>query len=262
MRQLGPGGSLYGEARELVTGIVNRVVEALLGEGFGEVVVADAHGEMVNIDPLRLRRGVRLVRGFPRPLSMLTGARGSSLAVLLGYHAGAGVLSTLSHTYTGDIAGVTLNGEPASEYLLNSMLLGEWGVPVGLVAGSSMLRGEVERWTPWAVWLPLKTETGYLSAVSPSLEEIGEALERAVGEAVARLRRGELRPLEPPGTVELCVEMTNPLYTELPALIPGVERRSDTTVCTRAGSMEEAYKTFEAIAFLAWAARQMIRQAR
>ncbi len=257
--QLRPGGALYGEAREIATRLTNAVLEVLVDQGFS-VVVADAHGDMVNIDPTRLRRGARLVRGFPRPLSMLTGARGTQLAILLGYHARAGVLSVLSHTYTGSIARVAVNDEPASEYLLNSMLLGEWGIPVALVAGSAKLGEEVAKWTPWAVWVVLKNDTGYFSAESPPLEEAEEELRKATEEALERYRGNKLRPLKPPREIRLCIEFTAPFYTELPAQIPGVSRINDTTLCTKTDTMEQAYKVFEAIAFLAWATKQMITQ--
>jgi len=257
--QLGPGGSLFNEAREIITRLTRAVAEVLLDHGY-RVVVADAHGEMINIDPLKLPRGVELVRGFPRPLSMLTGAKGAKFAIFLGYHARAGTHSTLAHTYAGDITLVTLNGHPASEYLLNAMLLGEWGIPLAMVAGSAKLGEEVEKWTPWTTWLPLKQETGYLSATSPPLEEVEEQLKQATRQAIQKAEKGEIKPLQPPKPVELCVQLSNPLYTELPEQIPGVQRINDTTICTTAESFEQAYKTFEAITFLAWATKQMLKQ--
>ena len=115
-------------------------------------MVADSHGLMVNIEPQQMQRGVEVVRGFPRRLSMVASARGSSYAVFPGYHARAGVDSVLAHSFLSRVVyGLTVNGLEATEYLFNALLLGEWGVLVGLVAGSSELGREVEQYTPWTV---------------------------------------------------------------------------------------------------------------
>ena len=73
--QLRPGGAFYGEAREIATRLTNTVLEVLVDHGFS-VVVADAHGDIVNTDPTRLRRGTRLVRRFPRLLVNAYGGSG------------------------------------------------------------------------------------------------------------------------------------------------------------------------------------------
>ncbi len=251
-----PGWSLFQEMRRVATRLTRVVAGVLAARGY-RVAVADSHGYMVNIDPLGLPRGVTLVRGFPRALSMVAGARGSSFAIFLGYHAAAGEASAFSHTYSGSVVHrVTLNGEPASEYLLNAMLLGEWGVPVALVAGAAELRAEVERHTPWAAFTPLTESLGYLATASRSIEELEEELRAATEEAAAKAERGEARPLKPPSRVRLCVEFHRPLYAETASLIPGSEMEAPTRVCYTASTVEEAYRVFEAMVYLAgWSLR-------
>ncbi len=264
MPWLMPGWSLFGELRRVATRLVAAVAERLREHGRG-VVVADSHGLMVNVDPVELPEDVELVRGFPRLLSMVSGARGAVYAVFLGYHAAAGAASLFSHTYSGSVVyRVEVNGVEASEYLLNAMLLGEWGVPVAVVAGAEELGGEVERYTPWAVFVPLVRSMGYAASASRGLGYAARRLAEAVDEAEERLRRGELEPLRPrEGGVELCVEMVSPLYAEAASLVPGVERRGGRRVCYRAGSMEEAYKAMEAMVYLgAWARRVLLDQAK
>ncbi|MEB3806225.1 MAG: M55 family metallopeptidase, partial [Desulfurococcales archaeon] len=67
---MSPGDSLYGELREIMTHITNVVVDELYRQGAVEVVVADSHGAMVNIDPFKLDKRASLLRGYPRPMSM------------------------------------------------------------------------------------------------------------------------------------------------------------------------------------------------
>lgn len=249
--QLMPGRSLFSELRSVATRLT-RLAAALLVEQGYSVVVADSHGLMVNIEPQQMPRGVEVVRGFPRSLSMVAGARGSSYAVFLGYHARAGVDSVLAHSFSSRVVyRLTVNGLETSEYLFNALLLGEWGIPVGLVAGSGELGKEVERYTPWAVWLPLSRSTGYLSSVSPSIEEVEEDLREAVKESIRRSRAGELKPLRMGwDAVEVCIEFVSPAYAETAALMPGTARDTGRRVCYRAASVEDAYRAMEAMVYL------------
>ncbi len=252
--QLGPEGRLWGEARRIATRLTRIVAEELLALGYRRVYVADSHGLMVNLEPEQMPRGVVLVNGFPRrpPAMVPLLDPKPDVAVFLGYHARAGVASVLAHTYAGRyVREVRVNGKPASEYLLNAYYLGEQGVPVGLVAGSEELMGEVEAETPWAVTLPLKKSLGYVSAASPSLEELEEALRGAVREMDARLRRGILRPLEPPRPVKIEVELANPIYADVSELLPGVERVDGITVAFTSATMEEALRILELLLY-AW----------
>ncbi len=258
-----PGWSLFNEMRMVMSRLV-RVVASRLQEHGRRVVVADSHGFMVNVDPLELPGDAELVRGFPRTLSMAMGARGARYAVLLGYHAGAGSDSAFSHTYSGSVVHeVTLNGRSVSEFLLNAFLLGEWGVPVALVAGSEELRGEIQAYTPWAVFVPLVRSVGYAATVSRSIGWAEEELIRAVDEAESRADDGSLKPLTPPSRPRICVTFHSPAYAETASLIPGAERAEPRTVCYSAENMEEAYRAMEAMVYLgSWARRVLQDQAR
>ncbi len=250
--QLGPEGRLWSEARRVALRLVRVVAERILERGYS-VVVADSHGLMVNIDGSGLPRGVALVSGFPRtPPSMVPLVEGVVTAVFLGYHAGSGVYSVLAHTYAGRyVLEIRVNGVRASEFLLNAMYLGEKGVPVGLVAGSEELMGEVERFTPWAERVVLKKSLGYHAAISPPLPEIEERLSEAVSRMLVKLERGVLRPLEPSRPVHLEIVHTSPFYAEVTSLIPGARRKNPVTVELRTDSMEEALRLLE-LALYAW----------
>ncbi len=243
---LSPGRPGYQDARRVASRLVDVVARELLDLGY-DVVVADSHGYMSNVDWLELPRGVKLVYGYPRPHSMVYGGEGARFAVFLGYHGGAGSPSTLSHTYSmRAIYRIVIGGVEASEYLLNAYALGEMGVPVGLVAGSAELRSEVEKHTPWAVFVELKKSASYAAAVSPSPEEVYEELRRAVREAHRRAVEGELKPLKPRSTV-FEVEFTQPIYADVASLAPGVERLDGRRIRFDLGSVVKGVDLLELI---------------
>ena len=134
-------GTLYDEARRIATKVTLTVAEELHKNGFDEVVIADSHGPMVNLLIDDLPEYVEIVRGYPRPLSMVSGIEGCGVALFLGYHAKFGTAkSTFDHTYSGaSINRVEVNGIVVSEFLLNAYVAGESGVPVVMVAGEAKL---------------------------------------------------------------------------------------------------------------------------
>ena len=50
---------------------------------------------------------------------------------------------TIAHTYSRRPVETRLDGRPTGEYGLNALVLGAWGIPVGLVAGDDALAEEV-----------------------------------------------------------------------------------------------------------------------
>ncbi len=250
---LSPEQRLWSEARRVATRLARITAEELTRLGYTRVIIEDAHGVMVNIDPFELPRGAWLLNGLPRhPPSMVYLPEPVDIAVFLGYHARAGSDSVLAHTYAGRyVHEVRVNGQPASEFLLNAFYLGEKGVPVGLVAGTEELLEEVERYTPWAVKLPLKKSASFTSSYSPPLPEIEEALREALREMDARLRAGKTKPLKPSTPVTLEVVHTSPIYAEVTGMIPGAERVNPYTVRLKTRTMEEALRALE-LALYAW----------
>ncbi|MFA4639551.1 M55 family metallopeptidase [Pyrococcus kukulkanii] len=245
-------GALYNEARKVATRIVRAVAEELHAQEFEEVVVADSHGPMVNVIPEEMPDFVSLVRGFPRPLSMVAFAKGSDLAIFLGYHAKAGTsYATFDHTYSGaTIDRITINGIEVSECLMNAMLLGEWEIPVGLVAGDEALKKDLEL-LPWAEFVTLKKASGRYSAISPSLRKIEEELREKTRATVEKLRKKELKPFKLEKPIKVEVRFLNSAYAEVAELLPFIHRKSGKEVEFTAETMENAYKILEVLIFAA-----------
>ncbi len=223
---------LWSEARKIATTIVAEVSKALLENGYNEVVIADSHGDMVNIDPFELPSGTFLVRGYPRLRSMISGAEGSSVALFIGYHAGFGTrLATFDHTYSGSsIQRVEINGTTCSEFLINMLALSEAKIPVIMVAGDAALENEVRKFAPWATFLPLKRSLSRYSSVSSSMHELLGSLRKATLESIESAKRGEPRLVSVEKPVNLRVTFLSTGYADVAEYLPWAKRIDGLTV--------------------------------
>ncbi len=110
--------------------------------GFDEALVKDAHDSARNIDPQGLPMYARLMRGWTgHPYCMMAGLDATFSGVAFtGYHAGAGMPGNpLSHTMDTCASAVTINGELASELMINCLIAAYERVPVLCVAGDQCL---------------------------------------------------------------------------------------------------------------------------
>jgi D-amino peptidase len=248
-----PGDPLFQELREISTRLAKLVSEKLLEKGYQEVVVADSHGSMVNVDPLKMPRGVKVIRGYPRPMSMVVGAEGSKAAFLIGYHSSPAAGGVLAHTYSGRIIQrVNLPGATdVSEYLLNAYALGEMGVPVALVAGDYVLKREVANHTPWAVFVTLQEPVGSMAGAARSIGEVEEDLSRAIDDAIAAIESGEAKPLKP-REPWIEVEFKRPWHADVASLFPCVERLDGLRVRLSCDRYLDNFKMLEGLVLAAY----------
>jgi len=241
-------GPLYEEARRIATKISLITADELNKNGFDKVIIADSHGPMVNLLIDDLPEYVEIVRGFPRPLSMVSGVEGCKTAMFLGYHAKFGTAkSTFDHTYSGaTINRVEVNEVPASEFLLNAYVAGELGVPVALVAGEAqLLDDDVKKIAPWAETVALKTSMSRLSAKSPSMVSIEKDLRIAVRKAVAGQKRVKSELLIAKKPVRMAINFLASQFADAAQLLPSIKRIDGLKVEYTTKSMADAYKTLE-----------------
>jgi D-amino peptidase len=252
--QLNIKRALYEEARKIATKITLIVADELHKNGFEEILIADSHGPMVNIHVEDLPEYVEIIRGFPRPLSMVAGVEGCAAAVFLGYHAKFGTAkSTFDHTYSGgSIRKVEVNGVETSEFLLNAYVAGELGVPAIMVAGEAqLLKDDVEKWTPWAETVALKDSLSRVSAISPSMAKLEKELREAVKKAASKLKTKKVKLLVAKKPVDMRVTFLVSHFADVAALLPTVKRIDALTIEYAAQNITEAYKTFELLVLAA-----------
>ena len=190
----------YGKGRALMVADVNAAIDGILEvDPEAEILVSDAHGGMINIEPEELNEAAVLVRGTPKPLTQMAGVDGSfDAAMFVGYHSKKGTLhGVLSHTISGrTIEKITVNGVEVGETAINAAIAGHHGVPVAFVAGD-------------------KATTLEAKALNPEIEE----------NAARGLRKlGKVKPFtfEPP--VEAVVRFTNARMADAVGFMPSAER--------------------------------------
>jgi D-amino peptidase len=253
--QLRLKGSLYEEARKVATKVTLVVAEELHKSGFDEIVVADSHGPMVNVLVDDLPEYVEIVRGFPRPLSMVSGVNECDAAVFLGYHAKFGTArSSFDHTYSGgSIRKVEVNGVEVSEFLLNAYVAGDFNVPVILVAGEAqLLENDVKKYAPWIETVTLKHSLSRVSAKSPSMVKIEKELREAVKRAASNFKPYTIANLlvaKKPVNMRITFLVSH--FADIAELLPTVKRVDGLNVEYVAKDMVEAYKMFEFLALAA-----------
>ena len=124
----------YEKGRALMVGDVNAAIEGIFEvDPEAEIVVSDAHGGMININPEELHQSAVLVRGSPKPLTQISGIDNSfDAAIFVGYHSMKGTLhGILSHTISGrTVESVTINGLEVGETGINGAIAGYFNVPL------------------------------------------------------------------------------------------------------------------------------------
>lgn len=262
-----PKDRRYPTSVALMVGETNAAIEGALAAGASDILVNDSHWNMYNLLPEDLHEAARVLQG-EKAWSMVAGAQGAvggespafDVALFVGYHARAGhARGTIAHTYSGRPVETRLDGRPTGEYGLNAMVLGAWGIPVGMVAGDDALAEEVDAWLPWAERVVVKEADGTHSAISVhprvARDRVRAGAERAVRRAGAGAGGGDagLQLLEVGRPVVIEVDYARGVVAGHAAIVPGAERVGDRTVRFVADDPVTAYRGFLAINRLAGA---------
>lgn len=229
--QLGPTGFEYGKFREIMTGEVRAAIEAARAAGATEFVVADSHGNAQNLLVDQLPDDIRVVRGFPRPLSMMQGIDAGFAAVFfIGYHGSEFADDAVrGHTFSSArLLGVKLNGTEVSEGIYNAAIAGHFGVPVALVSGDRAAVTQLQKAVPTVEGVVVKEGLGYHAAMSVTPSRGQTLIREGVARAMKRL--GEMRPHRVVTPIQLEVGFKLTLDAERASYIPGLTRADVHTV--------------------------------
>ncbi|MEX1171221.1 MAG: M55 family metallopeptidase [Chloroflexota bacterium] len=256
-----PADRRYATSVDLMVGETNAAIEGALAGGATDILVNDSHWNMYNLVAEAVDPRASVLQG-QKAWSMVAGAQpvgadrspAFDVALFVGYHARAGhPRGTIAHTYTGRPVETRLDGRPTGEYGLNALILGAWGIPVGLVAGDDALAGEVEAWLPWAERVIVKEADGGNSAISPHPSVARERVRAGAERAVRAAADGTLRVLAVAPPVVIEVDYPRGVIADHAAILPGAERVGDRTVRYASDDPVAAYRGFLALNRLATA---------
>lgn len=246
------GNPEYERARRLMTQEANAVIAGIYDAApDARVTVADVHGPYRNMIPEDLDERATFNRGKPKVMGMVDGIdRGYDCAMFVGVHGRAGTdPAALSHTFTGTILDVRVNGTSYGELGLNAAVAGAHGVPVVLVAGDQTVAIEArDLLGPEVLAVEVKESRAHMAAESLHPKVARAKLREAAARAI-RDRPG-VQPLKVASPVRVEVNLARPVYADLAAMIDDVTRIDGRTIGFTRPDMVNAYRVLRLITVL------------
>lgn len=243
-QQLGTAGFEYQKFRELMTEETNAAIAAAREAGATEFVVADSHGSFQNLLVDKLPADVQLVRGTPRPLTMMQGIDESFDGVIfIGYHASTmNSEGVRAHTMSSaNMADLRLNGVSVTEGAWNAALAGHFGVPILAVSGDEAAVKEVQGLVPGVEGAVVKWPYGFHAARVLSPEASRQVIRDAVKKGMARRTQIAAQKVKTPVEVEIRFKAYRP--AEILSWLPLFKRIDSHAVRFTAKDMLEATRT-------------------
>lgn len=242
-----PGTSQWERCRPLFTSDVNAAVTGFFEGGADEVLINEAHWTMRNLLLEQLDDRAQMLTGRHKGLTMVEGVQHDDVdgIAFVGYHAAAGAEGVLAHTYLANsLTGVWADGERASEGLLNSLVVAEFGVPVVLVTGDDRAIEDAGRYAPEARGVAVKDYVSRYAAVCRTPARTAADITEAAREATPLAARTAPAPRQE-HTVEL--EFDAEHLAGAATVVPGVEQKGERRVAYTSPDMYEGIRTFKAV---------------
>jgi D-amino peptidase len=242
-----PGTEQWQRCRRMFTSDVNAAVAGFFDGGANQVLINEAHATMRNLLLEELDPHAEMLTGRHKDLSMVEGIQHGDVdaVAFVGYHAGAGAEGVLAHTYLpNSITGVRVNGRPASEGRLNSLVAAEYGVPVVLVTGDDRACADGAEYAPLARAVAVKDCVSRYSAVCRPPEITAAAIRQAATEASKMSGRGEPARGQVFG-VE--VEVDAAQLAQAAAIVPTVRQTGERSVAYESPAAYEMIRTFKVV---------------
>ncbi len=208
---------------------VRAAIDGAFAAGAKEIVVTDAHGSGVNLDIEILGKDVTLIQRFNgHPDGMMFGLDDSfDAAMMIGYHSPASYGGNpLAHTLSSRrFHKFVLNGEIASEWLLNAFTAAVKGVPAVFASGDERLGEHIKTHHGEVLFHPTFSSHG-ASVVYQHPEKSLEAIRKLSEQAL----RKNIRPLPVPDGFRIEVTFANHMEAYRRSFYPGAKKTDDMTV--------------------------------
>ncbi len=220
----------YREFGKQMTQEVLAVCKGAKAAGVKDIWIKDAHDSARNMDPSAMPMEATLVRGWSgHPFMMMQEIDETfDAAIMVGYHSGSGSGGNpLSHTLTGRATEIRLNGQFATEFLVNAYTAAYVGVPTILVAGDWELATHVKKANGHIRTVGVNKGVGD-SSISIHPQVIVEQIEKATKEALS----GNLQAclLEMPESFVLEVDYAKAIHAYKSSFYPGASLVGDRLV--------------------------------
>ncbi|MCM0649251.1 M55 family metallopeptidase [Clostridium swellfunianum] len=228
--------------------MTNEVIAACQGAmaaGAEDIWIKDAHDSARNIDIKKLPKNTKLIRGWSRhPFCMMQELDESfDAAIMTGYHS-AGSLggNPLSHTLNNSkVNYIKINGEIASEFIINAYTAALIGVPVVFVSGDEELC-EIVRGTSQNIKTTAVKKGVGNSVISIHPELANEKIKTGVEEAL----RGDYKKclIKLPENFKVEIGYLNHKYAYAASFYPGARLSNTTTVEFKADNYFDVLRMF------------------
>jgi len=224
----------YGYYRKMMAGDLNAAIEGTLVAGAKEIVVSDAHGGMRNLQPEDVHEAAYLIRGSPKPNSMMEGIDDGhyDAALYVGYHSMNGTeRGILGHTISSStVDAVIINGRETGEFGMNAALAGWHGVPSVFLAGDAAATAEAESFVPAITTAPIKWAVGRYSAKCLHPNKSRALIKEKAKEALSDI--GKVAPYWVNEPVEVKIRWLTATMADVVSVLPYMDRvDGKTTSC-------------------------------
>jgi len=229
--QVGRDPQEYQAGRKLMVGDLNAAIEGALETGVKEVVVSDAHGGMRNLQPEEVHEAAYLIRGSPKPLSMMEGINGEfDAALYVSYHSMNGTRNgILCHTISSSVVdAIYVNGRETGEFGLNAALAGYFGVPSIFVSGDEAVAEEAKNFVPAIHAAVVKWGLGRYAAKCLHPKRARDLIRKTVKEALNNPHKTDPYLIESPVEVKLRFQTTT--QADIASILPYLERIDGKTI--------------------------------
>ncbi|MEO0138660.1 MAG: M55 family metallopeptidase [candidate division WOR-3 bacterium] len=179
-----PSSPRFERALKLMEWEVGKVCEILFDNGVKDITVNDAHWNMNNLRIENLPKGVKLISGSPKSLSMMEGIDGGyDFCIFIGYHSSSTTLyGHLAHTYSSrTVKSIRINGEVCSEAYINSLISGSFGVPLALISGDKKLAEDERERLKGVEFVITKEGLGFNPSILYHPEKVLKDYEEKIG---------------------------------------------------------------------------------